>query len=147
MTGEGEGVPGERRDRYLEKLDRIRIRTDEIEEWSQPGVEVLLGRSRDRLAIYKAFQEAVEAAMDLCAMFLVDEDMSVGDDYENVERASGRLFPSELDRGLKNANGLRNRVIHEYNKFEEDRALEGIAEKAGTLRAFEREARKWIKER
>lgn len=136
-----------RKDRYLEKLDKIEERTEEIQEWFSPGAEVVQGEPQYRLAIYKAFQEAAEAVADLCAMFMADSDRAVGDDYENIEKSSGKIFPESIRSELMEANGLRNRVVHEYNKFEDLKALTSIQNLLPSLERFHEEVRGWIKKR
>jgi hypothetical protein len=75
-----------RRQRYLDKLtvlDRLRRR---IDEWTADATPDRLARDpRTQLAVYQALQEAIEAAMDLCAMRLRDSDRAVKDDYGNVD--------------------------------------------------------------
>ncbi|KXA96422.1 hypothetical protein AKJ37_05275 [candidate division MSBL1 archaeon SCGC-AAA259I09] len=137
----------ERIDRYLEKLLRVRERSGNLEEWLAEGSEPLLTNTERRLATYKAFQEVVEAITDVCAMFAADNEMGVGDDYENLDKAAGRLYDEKIKRGLETANGLRNRIVHEYNKFENRRALENMKGLLKTIKMFEKEARGWIRSR
>ncbi len=126
----------DRMDRYLEKIEKIRKRSKNIEEWLKHDIDKASKNTERRLAIYKAFQEVVEAITDICAMFAADNKMSVGDDYENLEKASGKLYKEDIQGDLEDANGLRNRIIHEYNKFEDKRALESIREIQPSLYIF-----------
>lgn len=134
-----------RKNRYLEKLDKIKERCEEIDDWISQDIKFLMEESKDKLAIYKGFQEAVEAITDICAMFLADSNMAVGDDYENIHKSSGKLFPDRLKVELMEANGLRNRVVHEYNKFNDTQALEAVKQLLPSLKRFEKEVREWIK--
>lgn len=138
------GLNQDRIDRYLEKIEKIRKRSKNIEEWLKHGIDETSKNTERRLAIYKAFQEVVEAITDVCAMFAADNKMSVGDDYENLDKASGKLYREDIKGDLEDANGLRNRIFHEYNKFEDRRALESIIEGQNSLKKFLEDAERWI---
>ncbi|MEW5996767.1 MAG: DUF86 domain-containing protein [Candidatus Micrarchaeota archaeon] len=117
--------------RYKDKLDLLRKRKAEIEEWEGD----FLGDEKTALACYKAFQEMVEAAMDILAMVLRDENTPPKDDYSNIDSALGKkVISGRLGKALKEANGLRNRVVHEYNGLDENTAYESML---GLLPFFE----------
>lgn len=144
MTGEEVDISEERRNRYLDKLDVLEERLDDLEGWMQDPDEELLNNKERRFAVYKAFQEAVEAVTDLCAMYLVDHQHGIGGDSENIGKCGGRLFSEELTRTLIQANGLRNRVIHDYNGFSDQIALKGIRNQTGAMNRFHAEVKGWI---
>src|SRR3989344_7840468 len=63
---------------------------------------------------------AIEAAMDLAAMLVKDHGRDVSDDYHNIETLVDiKVLDAPLAEQLKKLNGLRNAIIHKYNKFEE----------------------------
>jgi uncharacterized protein YutE (UPF0331/DUF86 family) len=101
---------------------------------------------KSRLAVYKATQEAVEAACDLVAMFLKDSGYPPKDDYTNLQKW-GELMDEELSGCLKVANGLRNRLVHHYNGINDKLALESIAEIVPCLQEFIRVMESWLKKR
>ncbi|KXB08312.1 hypothetical protein AKJ56_01530 [candidate division MSBL1 archaeon SCGC-AAA382N08] len=112
-------------------------RISDINEWIK-GIakDRFIENEKTKLAVYKAFQELVEAATDICAMHTADKDRSVGDDYENIERASGDLFSKNLESNLKQANGLRNRLVHEYNGLRDEIAYTGLKDLLPELEEF-----------
>lgn len=112
----------ERIERYKNKIDLALDRLSKIEDNIDQFDNEMI-----RLAIYKAFQEIVEAITDLMSMILVDKNKSIGDDYANVDKIMKiiRIDNKEAEI-LKEANGLRNRVIHEYNKTDDNQAKESI---------------------
>jgi uncharacterized protein YutE (UPF0331/DUF86 family) len=80
----------ERANRYNGKLNLISKRAGQIDEWlSQAPAEDFLEDDKTKLASYKAFQEAVEACMDLVAMMYKDLRMVPKDDYSNIENLKG----------------------------------------------------------
>ncbi len=111
----------ERKKRYQEKIELAEKRVVEIEEW------IPFPDEKSKLATYKAFQEIVEAISDVLAMFLKDKGKFVEDDYKNIEKLTELKFLEEKDAGmLEDANGLRNRIIHKYNKTDDAVAKESI---------------------
>ncbi|MFB6115999.1 MAG: hypothetical protein ABEK10_00670 [Candidatus Nanosalina sp.] len=60
-------ISEDRVERYRNKLDRLDERLDDLDRWSR-DLKVLLDSKKDRRAVKKTFQEAIEAVTDLCAM-------------------------------------------------------------------------------
>ncbi|MDY6789010.1 MAG: DUF86 domain-containing protein [Candidatus Nanohaloarchaea archaeon] len=139
-------IDKERKERYLEKLEKLDERTGNIESWLK-GVDEkdFLEDDKTRLSVYKAFQEAVEAVTDICAMFVSDSGRNMGDDYQNISKVSGELFSESIERSLKDANGLRNRLVHEYNMLEESTSYEAINRIVADLETFHEEVSQWIR--
>ncbi len=79
--------------RYREKMSRIEKRRDNINSWIPHRDE------KSVLAIYKAFQEMIEAFTDIFAMALKDMGELVQDDYSNIERLSEKGILGELQGG------------------------------------------------
>lgn len=99
------------------------------------------------MAIYKAYQELVEAFTDVFAMILKDMGELVEDDYTNIERLSEKKLLDENQEALmKEANGLRNRLVHEYNGLEKKTALESIKRINSEAEKVLEAIRGWIKE-
>lgn len=130
--------------RYKEKLDLIEKRLDELIEWK----ESFLSDEKSKLASYKAFQEIVEASMDVIAMIIKDENLMPKDDYSNIDTIEKNKFlTDDLCTGLRDMNGLRNRVIHEYNGLSDKIALESINKLIPEVIGFMEQGEKWLKEK
>jgi len=134
--------------RYLEKIEHIEERVGDIRTWlseeedgDAKGVD-----KKTRLAVYKAMQEAVEATMDIVAMILKDEGKLPKDDYTNVERIYElEVIDRSTKEALNEANGLRNRLVHEYNRLSDDVALESIQCLLVPLDNFLEVVKRWMK--
>lgn len=130
-----------RRARYLDKLAHADARLGLAEEW--------LGAARvstkDRLAAYKAFQEAAEAATDLAAMAVADSGRVPKDDYMNLASCVelGLTSPALLP-ALRKAVGLRNRLVHEYNGIDDATALSSMEALAPKVREFLGGVERWL---
>ena len=111
-----------RKNRHIEKEELIGERLEDV--------EMLVNDFSDkikRLACYKAFQEAIEALFDIIAMLVKDKGKLVEDDYTNVDKLEEAGVLSEQNaKVLREANGLRNRIVHRYNKTDDNIARESI---------------------
>jgi uncharacterized protein YutE (UPF0331/DUF86 family) len=134
-----------RKNRYFEKIIFLLKRDSQIKEWVLEYENIKEGRSeKSLLAIYKAFQESVESCLDIVAMMCRDSDLIAKDDYTNIERA---IEDEAIRDILIRANGLRNRIIHLYNKTDESLALGGIKELLPGMERFGEKTKGWIKTR
>ncbi|HDM60353.1 MAG TPA: DUF86 domain-containing protein, partial [Archaeoglobus veneficus] len=100
---------------------------------------------KSRLAVYKAAQEAIEAACDVVAMFLKDNEYPPKDDYTNIQKW-GELVDSRIAECLKIAN-LRNRLVHHYNGTNDRLALESIMDLIPCLEDFIKVSKSWLKKK
>ena len=133
----------ERCNRYKDKIDLIEKRIQEIEEWTDISSEEFIEDERTKLATYKAFQELAESCMDIIAMACKDLKILPKDDYTNIEKLSTKLKFNK--RILQDTNGLRNRLIHRYNKTDDTIAFQSIQELIPEINTFVEVIKKWIK--
>ena len=115
--------------RYREKIDFIVRSMESIPEKPKGDLEI-------SGVLYK-LHTSIEAAMDLVAMVLKDRGEKIEEDYTNI----GALEKSEMIVGglagkLKKCNGLRNYLVHRYNRVDEDIALGSVSEVRKTLYDF-----------
>ena len=132
----------ERKKRYEEKIELGLSRIDIIEETINEFENEKL-----KLASYKAFQEVVECVTDVIAMILIDKDKVVEDDYTNTEKIKEIvIFKDEEIKIIKEANGLRNRIIHKYNRTDDSIAKESIINLIPKLEIILNKFKKYIKD-
>ena len=133
-----------RRKRYIEKINHIKNRASNAESWK----EDLLRDEKTRLACYKAMQEVIEGCMDILSMILKDEKEIPKDDYSNISLAEKKgLLKSGICNALRELNGLRNRLVHEYNGLDDRIALDSIDELLPKIENFSAWARKWLEKK
>jgi uncharacterized protein YutE (UPF0331/DUF86 family) len=127
----------------MEKVETVIERVEFIEEHLSGGI------LRDRLlrkAIYKEFQEAVEAVSDVCAMVRRGLNSSAKDDYSNIDFLVDKgILEEGMGEKLREANGLRNRLIHEYDGVNDKIACYAVRELIEDLREFSLGVLKWIR--
>jgi uncharacterized protein YutE (UPF0331/DUF86 family) len=120
--------------RILEKVETVIERVEFIEEHLSQQIP------RDRIlrkALYKEFQEAVEAVSDVCAMLRRGLNSSAKDDYSNIDF----LVMAEK---IKEATGLRNRLIPGYDGVDDETACYAITELIADLKDFSVVVLEWI---
>lgn len=135
--------------RYREKIIHMEERISLINEWvSNYSDEDFISDEKTKLAVYKAFQEIVESAMDIIAMICKDASVPPKDDYTNIETLKELgIINAEVMEKLVEANGLRNRLVHHYNKLDDRIAFESIKELLDDLLIFVEVVEGWIAKR
>jgi uncharacterized protein YutE (UPF0331/DUF86 family) len=137
----------ERAKRYKDKLNFILEKVNDIEAWMPVDISDFISDKKTRLAVYKAFQELVEASFDIVAMACRDSRIISKDDYANIEALYQKNI---IDESLKNvlveSNGLRNRLVHRYNTLDETMAFESIESLLPNFKYFTEVMEKWLKE-
>ncbi len=133
-----------RKKRYIEKIKRIEKRISDFRSWK----ESFFFDEKTKLACYKAVQEIIEASMDLVSMILKDEKEIPKDDYTNITLLEKEnIISHHLALALKELNGLKNRILHEYNGLNDETAFVSIEELLPKVEEFLEVVKKWLKRR
>lgn len=130
-----------RKDQYSRKLefiiDKISILPDNIEE----NIFYID-------ALFYRLQVSIDAAMDVIAMLCKDLGITVRDDYSNIDDLESlNIFQTELLKNLRRLNGLRNVLLHRYNKIEEERIIQEKKNFVDILKKFVKDVEKVINEK
>lgn len=130
-----------RKDQYSRKfefiIDKISLLPDNIEE-NIFYVDALFYR----------LHVSVDAAMDIVAMLCKDLGITVKDDYSNIDELEGLdLFQKKLLRNLRRLNGVRNVLVHRYNKIEEVQIIREKDNFVNILKEFVKRVEKVVNER
>lgn len=130
-----------RKDQYSRKLefiiDKISILPDNIEE----NIFYID-------ALFYRLQVSIDATMDVIAMLCKDLGITVRDDYSNIDDLESlNIFQTELLKNLRRLNGLRNVLVHRYNKIEEERIIQEKKNFADILKEFVKDVEKIINEK
>ncbi|TKJ23097.1 MAG: hypothetical protein CEE43_05105 [Promethearchaeota archaeon Loki_b32] len=130
-----------RKDQYSRKLefiiDKISILPDNIEE----NIFYID-------ALFYRLQVSINVAMDVIAMLCKDLGITVRDDYSNIDDLESlNIFQKDLLKHLRRLNGLRNVLVHRYNKIEEERIIQEKKNFVDNLKKFVKDVEKVINER
>ena len=82
-------------------------------------------------------QMSIDAIMDIIAMLVKDRGEEVSDDYHNIRALEKiKVLDKKLADNLTMLNGLRNAIVHKYNKFEEETVIKDISKIKKLIRNF-----------
>ncbi len=72
-------------------------------------------------ALLYRLHTSIDSIMSIVAMLIKDLGFEVGDDYFNIEKLESEgVIKGDIADFLRKLNGLRNAIVHKYNKFDED---------------------------
>lgn len=107
----------------IEKITRLPERPEENEYYMD--------------ALFYRLQISIDATMDLVAMLCKDLGITVKDDYTNLDELEKfNIFTPNLLKELRKWNGLRNVLVHRYNKIEEELIFQNKNNVIKTLEDF-----------
>ena len=130
-------------ERIMEKME---ILIDRIEFINENISDEMVENRILKKALYKEFQEAIEAMTDICALIRRGLNSSAKDDYTNIDfLVEKKVIDSKTGKKMKEANGLRNRLVHEYDGLNDMLAYESMKELVNHLKSFSQEVLKWMK--
>ena len=99
-------------------------------------------------ALFYRLQVSIDATMDVIAMSCKDLGITVKDDYSNIDELEKlKIFSSILIKDLRRWYGLRNILVHRYNKVEEDLVIKVKDDVVTTLKTFVKDVEVLIDEK
>ncbi len=103
-----------RRDQYIRKLEFIADKITVLPENVKDNIFLMD-------ALFYRLQVSIDAAIDIIAMLSKDLGITVKDDYSNIDELENLyIFPGDFLNEIRRLNGLRNVLVHRYNKIEEE---------------------------
>jgi len=138
----------ERIKRYKEKQEKLSEYLKYLKDWTQDLEVEDFNKTniKEQFSIYHAFQIVVEIITDLSAMVVKDLKKIPKDDYSNLETlAKEKIITKELSSYIKEANGLRNRIVHDYNNIDDDIAYKSILNVLNRIKQFKEVIDEWLK--
>ncbi|MBN1215975.1 MAG: DUF86 domain-containing protein [Candidatus Lokiarchaeota archaeon] len=139
----------ERIKRYKEKQEYFNKVFENLIDWIKDITDddfVYRLNLHDQFSIYHAYQILIEISADLSAMILKDIKILPKDDYVNFdELAKSNILNKDVAYHLKQANGLRNHIVHGYNGLNESIAFNEIKKYIPYFKEFREEINKWLK--
>ena len=135
--------------RYNKKLEKLSQNTENLNEWTE-GINEIVFKENLKLikkyGIYHAFQIAVEIVSDITAMLVKDLKFIPKDDYSNIDILKNKkIINSDLAAKIREANGLRNRIVHDYDDLDNNIAYNKLLELIKSLYDFKEAVSDWLK--
>jgi uncharacterized protein YutE (UPF0331/DUF86 family) len=118
-------------------MSRINDKINELEEYLQEFSEILPENFEEyknsfekRAACERYFEKIIEAVIDLSFIFIKENNLNSPEDEEGVFRVlfNEEVISERLSEKLKDAKGMRNFIIHQYEKIDDEIVFEAIKE-------------------
>ncbi|MCK4281983.1 MAG: DUF86 domain-containing protein [Candidatus Lokiarchaeota archaeon] len=133
--------------RYKEKLEQIEEFLNYLKDWTKDINKndfIYKLNIREQLSIYHAYQIIIEAISDLAAMIIKDLNLIPKDDYTNINLlVKKQIISKEISLVIKEATGLRNKIVHKYNRLVDEIAYKGILSHINGLEKYKEVVKKW----
>jgi len=128
------------RDRLLAKLDELDGYLVELRSIAPERFEEYLGVEKKR-ACERLVQVSVEAVIDACALLVAGLRLGLpGDEDDLFEKLAGRgVISTAMADSLRRMKGLRNLLVHEYGRINDQIVFETIRQRLGDFDTFKRE--------
>lgn len=139
----------ERIKRYNDKLEYLNQTIENLNDWtesidSKEFIERL--ELQKQYGIYHAFQIGIEIITDLVSMIVKDIKLIPKDDYSNINIIKNKkIVSADLAAKLREANGLRNRIVHDYNGLDNEIAYNRLTNLLEYFQEFKVKAKEWLK--
>ena len=139
----------ERIKRYNDKLEYLNQTIKNLNDWtenldSKEFIESL--ELQKQYGIYHAFQIGIEIITDLISMIVKDVKLIPKDDYSNINIIKNKkIVNSDLAAKLREANGLRNRIVHDYNGLDNELAYNRLTNLLKYFQEFKVKTKEWLK--
>ena len=112
-------------ERYLEKIEILERELEFIYSHE------IKDEVTERAGLY-SLQVCIESGMDIIAMKVKDIGLVVEDDYTNIEKlVKEKIIALEEGELLKEFNGIRNAIVHKYNRLDMDIIKEALEKITG----------------
>lgn len=138
-----------RRIRYFDKLSSLKKYFILLKKWfNDPNLEeTIKNKNYERIfAIYHSAQLTVEVIIDISAMIVKDLELNPKDNYSNYETLfQNDIISLEIKTSLKELNGLRNRLAHDYNGIIDEIAYETLSKNIEKITKFKDSVELWLK--
>ena len=116
--------------RITEKIKEVEEFLEELEEVAVDNFEKYLKNIQKRLACERAFEKIVEATNDLAMVMIKEKRFPLpSEDIKAFDVLTDKkIIPTELGKKLKDAKGMRNFIIHQYGKINDELVFEAVSE-------------------
>lgn len=128
------------RDRVLAKLDELEGYQGELQAVAPDRFEAYQ-RTETKRACERLIQVSVEAVIDICALLVVGLRLGLpGEEDDLFERLSRHgAISGPMAATLRRMKGLRNLLVHEYGRINDELVFEAVRGRLGDFDAFKSE--------
>jgi uncharacterized protein YutE (UPF0331/DUF86 family) len=135
------------RDRVLGKLDQLAGYLGELRSIVPERLEGYLGVEKRR-ACERLLQISVEAVMDVCGLLVSGLRLGLPAEEDDMFDKLGRrgVVSDAMGDTLRRMRGLRNILVHEYGRINDELIFETIRNRLSDFDAFQREILEFLRQ-
>ncbi len=135
------------RDRILAKLDQLDGYLAELRSVAPERLAEYLAVEKKR-ACERLLQVSVEAVIDVCALLVSGLRLGLpGEEDDVFEKLSGRgVISTPMADTLRRMKGLRNLLVHEYGRINDELVFDTVRQRLGDFEAFKREVLEFLRQ-
>lgn len=93
-----------------------------------PSSYALLNNRKDKNALYKEVEFAIQIVIDICAIIHSDVGKTTPSDEDSIilDMEKEKVLSKETSKKILLMKGFRNVLVHKYDKIDDERAYETI---------------------
>ena len=135
------------RDRILAKLDQLDGYLAELRSVAPERLAEYLAVEKKR-ACERLLQVSVEAVIDVCALLVSGLRLGLpGEEDDVIAKLSGRgMISTPMADTLRRMRGLRNLLVHEYGRINDELVFDTVRQRLGDFEAFKREVLEFLRQ-
>ncbi|MBI4439983.1 DUF86 domain-containing protein [Candidatus Woesearchaeota archaeon] len=116
--------------RIGEKLKQIQEGIEELESFLPESPEEYMKDPKIRAACERAFEKVMEAVIDTNLLVIKFKRMEMPNDDSSTFTLleKHKFLPSNLVKKLLDAKGMRNFIVHQYDKIDDELVYEALTE-------------------
>jgi len=115
-------------ERINDKIIEIEKYLGELSEIVPNNLDEYLNNLEKRLACEREFQKIIESVIDLCFIFIKEKDFKMPECDEDIFNIlfQKEIISERLLKKLQEAKGMRNFIIHQYSKINDELVFQAI---------------------
>jgi len=117
-------------ERVKDKIIEIEKYLEELYQIVPSDFEMYKDDFKIKAACERYFEKIIESVIDLGFILVKEKNFKIPEDEESIFEVlfKEKIISEELSRKLKDAKGMRNFIIHQYEKINDELVFEVLAE-------------------
>lgn len=130
----------------INKLGLVDQYRGQLKEFLEASDSEILSSTERRLAIERAFQLLVDAMVDINQHLIRGFENEIPDDLQSTFYPLGEkgILPEDFARKLAPVVGARNRLVHQYEDFDEELFLRNLRTNFSNFEEYQEHIKKYL---
>ncbi|HRZ85257.1 MAG TPA: DUF86 domain-containing protein [Candidatus Paceibacterota bacterium] len=112
------------------KILEIESYLDNLSSYIPTSLDEYIYDSKTKDACERCFEKIVEAIIDLAFIIIKERNLSIPEEEDQVFEIllNNSIISNDLYKKLKEAKGMRNFIVHQYTKINDELVFNSISE-------------------